>query len=142
MRVLPSVAAQSLQVAADQMVTGNVIPRMLLVIYQGTRPAAITDPATPSDELARITFVLNDEYDMQTDPDAVRAVLNPETPMLASATGDATYFRIYNRNNVAIFEGSITDRDGDGDMKLPIVHVVMGVFVRGVNLAIKLPTSL
>lgn len=142
MRILPTVAEQSLQVAINRMVEGNLAIRVLLVIYQGARPADLSVPAEASDELARITFALNNEYVMQTDADAVRAVLNTETPMLASGTGDATYFRIYNRNNVAIFDGSITDRDGDGDMKLPTVHVVTGQYVRGVNLAIKIPTSL
>ncbi|QIG74918.1 hypothetical protein [Rhizobium phage RHph_N46] len=141
MLILPEVAEAALQATMDIVVEGSISPRVVLVIYKGTAPGDLLVVANPADELARITFTLHDEYDMQTQVSAVVATLNPELPQLATQSGVASFFRIFNRDNVALFEGSITDRAGNGDLKLPITNMVAGIYVRGVSLKLKVPTA-
>ncbi|QIG70381.1 hypothetical protein EVB87_281 [Rhizobium phage RHph_N28_1] len=141
MLILPEVAEAALQATMDIVVEGSISPRVVLIIYKGTAPGDLLVAANSADELARITFTLHDEYDMQAQADAVIATLNPELPQLATQSGVASFFRIFNRDNVALFEGSITDRAGNGDLKLPITNMVAGIYVRGVSLKLKVPTA-
>ncbi|QXV74255.1 hypothetical protein [Rhizobium phage RHEph12] len=141
MLILPEVAEAALQATMDIVVEGSISPRVVLVIYKGTAPGDLLVAANPADELARITFTLHDEYDMQAQADAVVATLNPELPQLATQSGVASFFRIFNRDNVALLEGSITDRAGNGDLKLPTTNMVAGIYVRGVSLTLKVPTA-
>lgn len=55
--------------------------------------------------------------------------------------GDATWFRLYNGEGSPVLDGSVTDVDGDGDIKLNSTSMTIGGKVLITRLIIRIPVS-
>jgi hypothetical protein len=66
---------------------------------------------------------------------------NAVAPVDGLANGTATWFRIFDSNDVAIFDGSVTDQTGNGDLKLATTTIVADVPVTVVSLTGRMSTG-
>lgn len=60
-------------------------------------------------------------------------------PVTGVAAGDAGWFRLYDSNNVAIADGSVTATGGGGDITLATVTVSVGLTVDMTAFSINIP---
>lgn len=110
-----------------------------LAIYSGTRPVTGNDPIVAQTKL--IEFELPNpcfQGAVQVGSTGT-ATANPITPVTALASGNASFFRVFNSDDVAIFDGDVTDTTGNGDLKLSTVAVVAGIDVTVVSLTAIMP---
>lgn len=114
---------------------GNFIyPKLRL--YSGDRPATLATDIT--NQILLVEYQLNDPS--FTNPLFTSdMVLSLPAQKLALATGVASFFRIIGGGNQKLLEGSITDRDGDGDLKISTIDIVMGQYVRPLSFTISIP---
>lgn len=64
--------------------------------------------------------------------------ITPRTIILADGT--ATWFRIYNKDNIPILDGSVSDADGDGDIKFNTSEFTAEGKIAFTNIRLVLPT--
>lgn len=110
-----------------------------LVIYGGARPATV-DTAIGA-QTALVTFTLQKPafggaVDAGSGGTATAAAI---TPVQATATGTATFFRIFDSANVAVFDGDVTDTAGTGDLKVSSTSILTGIDVTVVSLTTTMP---
>lgn len=112
----------------------------LLRVYSGTRPAS-ADTALAGTETLLIEFELADPAfaASTTVGNTGTAVANAVTPVQALATGTASFFQILDSDETVIFDGSVTDINGVGDLKLSTTAVVSGIDVTVVSLTAVMP---
>jgi len=125
----------------------NAINRLLdmsdtpgsLVVYDGARPANV-DTAI-STQKALVTFVLpNPAFNNAVDTtNGGHATAGAVTPVKAAQTGTATFFRIFDGDGVAVFDGTVTDTTGNGDLKLSSTAVIKDIDVTVVSLTTTMP---
>lgn len=110
-----------------------------LVIYGGAAPAD-ADTAIGAQPVL-VSFDLPDPAfgpGADTNPGGT-VTLNAVTPVQASATGTATFFRIYNGDDDCVSQGSVTDTTGNGDLKISSTSVISGIDVTVVSGTITMP---
>lgn len=112
-----------------------------LVIYDGTRPAN-ADTAV-SGQVALVTFALHDPAFAPAAAVAGggQATANDIDPVVAAATGTATWFRAYDSDGKSVFDGAVTDTTGTGDLKLSSTSIVTGIDVTVVSLTANMGTG-
>lgn len=66
-------------------------------------------------------------------------VAKPITPVPATGTGDASFFRMFDRDNVKHLQGNVTAPNLGGNMELSSISVVNGVNVVVQSLIIQQP---
>lgn len=111
-----------------------------VVLYAGVRPANISDAITTQVQLAK--FLVDSSTGFTTvvaDPSGYKVRLNISNQVLSEATDTASFFRILSEEGVTILEGDITDESGSGEMTLPTVNVVMGIYMKAESIAITIP---
>jgi hypothetical protein len=97
------------------------VPAATIAIRSGTRPTLPSDTATGT-LLATVTLAdpafgsSSSGAATLTDPSSVNAV----------ATGTAAWFRAFDGNGLAVFDGSVTATGGGGDLTLSTVSIVSG----------------
>ena len=62
-------------------------------------------------------------------PGAIATAASITDDSSADATGTATFFRVTNRDNLAVIQGSVTATGGGGDMELNTVSIVASAVV-------------
>ena len=111
-------------VAGDSIVglisAGSVVARGYIEIRDGAQPSSPEAPATGK-ILAKLEFSNPAFKKFSNGVAQANAVFND---MQIDNTGVATWFRIYNRNNVPILDGSITGLKGGGDIELDNVNLI------------------
>lgn len=118
---------------------GTANPNARLAIFQGTRPA--TPTAHSAILLAQFTlpttlFGPSAIENAEANAYAVLASI-PEANILS--TGEAQWFRIFNRNDQAVMDGSVTDGSGNGDLKLQQTTLLAGRKVKIVSWITRYP---
>lgn len=110
-----------------------------LIIYSGTRPATVDTTITDQTEL--VTFTLADpSFGNATDVTAGGvATLEDVAAVQASATGTATFFRMFDSDGNAILDGEVTDTEGSGDLKLSSTSVIQDIEVTIVSMTATMP---
>ncbi|QBQ72149.1 virion-associated protein [Agrobacterium phage Milano] len=113
-----------------------------LRVYSGARPAN-PEAAVPGASVLLVDFELNDPAFLAATMVGSVASANADTvdPVNGAANGTATWFRISDSNGVAIFDGSVTDQTGTGDLKLATTTIVAGVPVTVVSLTGRMSTG-
>lgn len=107
-------------------------------IRSGTRPAAAADSATGT---LLATVVLEDPA-FGAGSSGVATIVNPAS-VLAVATGTATWFRALSSTPTTIFDGSVTETGGGGDLTLATVDLVedLGVDITGGTITVGAGTA-
>lgn len=113
-----------------------------LRIYSGARPAN-PEAAVPGASVLLVDFELEDPAFAPATMVGTVASANavPPDPVNGIVNGTATWFRVTDDNNVAIFDGSVTDQTGNGDLKLATTTIVGGVPVTVVSLTGRMSTG-
>lgn len=110
-----------------------------LIIYDGTRPAdGDEDPTT---QVALVEFDFGDPaFAAPVNVTAgAQATANPLAAVPATASGTASWFRIYDGDGNPLWDGTVTDTTGNGDLKVSSTTVVMGIEVSVVSLTFTQP---
>lgn len=100
------------------------------IIYKGTVPASVRAALGGDTGVLGTVIMGNPAFGNSADnaTDSVaEALANAIADTPAAATGTATFFRLFNRDNVALWQGSVTASGGGGDMELASTSVVAGV---------------
>lgn len=110
-----------------------------LVIYQGSRPANVGTAIGAQTPL--VTFTLNEvAFGNAVElASGATATANAVDNVQAQASGTAQFFRVFNGDGGAIFDGTVTDTSGNGDLKLSSVAVIEGIDVTVVSLTATMP---
>lgn len=113
-----------------------------LRIYSGARPAN-PEAAVPGGSTLLVDFELNDPAFAAATMVGNVASANAEAvdPVPGAANGTATWFRVSDSAGVAVFDGSVTDQTGNGDLKLATTTIVATVPVTVVSLTGRLSTG-
>jgi hypothetical protein len=93
-------------------------------IRSGTRPATVATAVTGT-LLAEVTL---EDPAFGAASSGAATVADPDS-VTAAATGTATWFRAYNSDDVAVFDGKVTVTGGGGDLTLATVDLVSGLSV-------------
>lgn len=132
-----SLATESKNVVGASTVTlidaGDIRSSGYIEIKSGTKPDNPQLDSTDSSTLATLTFS-NPAYGEFSNGSAL---VNPITSGVAVAQGIATWFRIYNRNEVAILDGNITITGQGGDIELDNIKILTGGTVQLISLNAK-----
>ena len=121
---LSAVAAMALCDAGTALLSGGS-----LALYSGT---PLVDPDVPiTTELELVRFPLKSPAFLPAvmDVDTAAAPIDPPDPVIATASGNASFFRFYDSVGTAVYEGTVSLTSGLGDMRLPTVAVVAGVSI-------------
>ncbi|MFC3724416.1 hypothetical protein [Neoaquamicrobium sediminum] len=112
-----------------------------LVIYEGARPATV-DTAIGA-QVALVTFALaNPSFAAAQDvSNSGHATANTIDPVQADANGTAQFFRVFDADGNAVFDGSVTDTGGNGDLKLSSTAIIENIDVTVVSLTASMPTA-
>lgn len=131
-------ACNSIVAQAD---IGTTNPTAKFVIYKGTMPAnveAALGGALPLVEMPMATPAFKPAVDNTVDGFA-DAVANPVAEVAATGDGTATFYRLFNRDNVAIWQGTVTEPNLGGDMELSSLTVIAGINVVVQSFTIRMP---
>lgn len=102
--------------------SGSTVSKPYISIYTGTQPASVQTAATGV-ELARLELSSNPFFP----PSEATMVARPISDELSvNADGEATWFRIYNRDNVAILDGVVSINGGSGALQFDTTTFVLG----------------
>lgn len=133
--------------AVAAIVACNALNRLLdmkdtpgkMIVFEGARPAGV-DVAI-STQKALVTFDLpNPAFANAVDTtNGAHATAGPITPVKAAQTGKADFFRVFDGDGVAVFDGSVTDTTGNGDLKLSSTAVIKDIDVTVVSLTTNMP---
>lgn len=109
-------------------------------IRSGTRPA---NPATAATGTLLATIPLNDPAFGNAATGVATAATTPTalTDASADASGTATWFRVYDSNNVAIMDGDIGATGSGADMELSATSIGAGQSVTVTSWTVTMPAS-
>ena len=111
--------------AVDRVDNGTTDANGDLVIYDGTPPADADTALSGNTVLARVELQ-NPAFGAASDdnPGAIAALLGtPLDDLDIDATGTASFFRVHDRDNNVIWQGSVTATGGGGDLELNSVSL-------------------
>lgn len=92
-----------------------------LVMYTGIRP---DQNGVPNGQKLISFSLSNPSFTTSNNGAVLSYSITPLTDVLVDGT--ATWFRIYNGNNLTILDGDISDINGDGDIKISSVDFTIG----------------
>lgn len=101
---------------------GSAVANGYIEIRDGTIPTSPQLPATGK-LLAKLEFS-NPAFKSFTNGIGQANTITNDTQV--DATGLASWFRIYNRNNIAVIDGQITTVGGGGDLEFDSVNFITG----------------
>ena len=135
-------AIAAVDAVADLVDVGATNPSGQLNMYSGTIPAD-ADTALTSQVLLAELVMTNPAFaggiDANPGGRAVAAAITDDSS--ANATGTASFFRVVNRNDLAIYQGTITGLAGGGDIELNSTAIQLGATVSITSLSITMPES-
>lgn len=110
-----------------------------LRIYAGARPATADDALGGATLLVEFTLDVNAFQPSIEVGNGATATANDIDPVTATATGTATFFQVVASDNDVIFDGSVSDTAGTGDLKLSTTAIASGIDVSVVSLTATMP---
>lgn len=132
--------------------SGPLLPYPELIVYDAAVIPEPTEKITTEVELIKYQLrfpVLPDDPIDSITSDANNYYLNmiPVTPVLTLADGTAKFFRLNAVSPLSngsffarpVLQGTVTDRTGDGPLKLPTITIGAGIYVRATLIRITLP---
>lgn len=106
-------------------------------IRSGSQPASV---ATAASGTLLATLTLSDPaFGAAANGVATASAITGDTS--ADATGTAGWFRVYDSNNTAVIDGSVTATGGGGDMTLNSVSIVAGGAVNVTAWTVTMPAG-
>lgn len=99
-----------------------------LIIYDGTAPANLTDSVAGTQVLA--TFTLGSPFAAAASGGGLTVTAPADvTATKTAAAAGASFFRVTKSDNTVIVQGTVSDVNGTGDLKLNSVAIQSGATV-------------
>lgn len=99
-----------------------------LIIYDGTAPANLTDSVAGTQVLA--TFTMSHPFAVPASGGGLTVTAPADVTAIKTAAGaGASFFRITKSDNTVVIQGTVTDVNGSGDLKLNSVAIQSGATV-------------
>lgn len=117
--------------------SGTTLANGFMEIRTGTKPATPQD--TASGILLGVVNFSNPAFGSFSNGVATANAISPDTA--ADNTGTAGWFRIYNRNSVAVMDGTITITGGGGDIEFDNVLFVAAGTIAISSLSLVMPIN-
>jgi hypothetical protein len=131
--VARNIACTSIISLIDQ---GTTLPNGYLQIRSGTKPPS--PQAAPTDGLLLATLSFsNPAFGPVNNGTTTANTISSDTNI--DNTGQASWFRIYNRDSGAVMDGSITATGGGGDLEFDFIDFVKGGTVNILSLTATMP---
>jgi hypothetical protein len=116
---------------------GTTNPNGFIEIRTGTKPAT-PETSAVGDLLATLNFS-NPAFGPFANGLATANTISPDTDV--DMNGIAGWFRAYDRNGNAVFDGSITIKGGGGDLEFDLIDFLKAGTVQITNLTSTMPVS-
>lgn len=116
---------------------GSTYPNGYFEIRTGTKPATPQDGASGT-LLATLSFSFP-AFGSFASGSATANAISPDTNV--DATGTAGWFRVYDRNGNAVFDGTVTITGGGGDIEFDNVNFIAAGTVQITSMTITMPTN-
>ena len=125
--------------AVDAVDAGSTDAAGQLVIYDGTPPTLVDDALSGNNILAELDMSTPPSFGNAADagPGATATANAITDDTAANATGTASFFRIFNRNNVAVLQGAVAT--SGAELNLNTVSIQSGATVEITSLTITMP---
>lgn len=135
-KLAPATAIAMANAGVDTIDGGSAAGK--LRIYSGTQPA---DPTVAPSGTLLVEFTLGDPaFGNASDGVAgATAAGNAVSPVPASNTGTASWFRIVDSDDAAILDGDITDTSGSGSLKVSSTAIIAAIDVSIVSMSFTQP---
>lgn len=155
--------ARLTRAAAASCLTGPGIARLIdaagagatIVVYEGEQPESADDelptglneegdPDPEADSVTElVSFTLPNPCfaDPAAANRASRVTANPIDPATVVADGTASFFRVYDAEGAAVYDGSVSLQGGTGDLQLSDLNLVSGIQVQVFSYTIEMPTG-
>jgi len=126
----------------DALDLGTADPTGTIIIYSGTAPALCDDALSGNTVLAELELS-NPAFGGAVDvTPGARATANAiASDPVANATGTASFFRAFDRDNIARFQGNVTATGGGGMLEVNTVSFVAGATVQITALTVTMPEA-
>lgn len=98
-------------------------------IYNGSRPANPSVAISSQTKLVDFVLPATAFGNAAAVTGGAQATANAVTPVAAAATGTASWFRVFDGDGAALWDGDVTDTAGSGDMKVSSTSIVSAVEV-------------
>jgi len=108
-------------------------------IYNGTRPANPSVAVSSQTKLVDFVLPATAFGDAAAVSGGATATANAVDPVNAAAAGTASWFRVFDGDGNAVFDGDVTDTGGAGDMKVSSTTIVSGIEVSIVSFTFTQP---
>lgn len=108
-------------------------------IYDGARPASPEIAVSTQNLLLQYELEKPAFADAVTVADGATADLVEVDPVSGTADGDAAWFRIYDGDGNACWDGTVSLTSGGGDIKVSAINVVTGIPVTIVSMSYTQP---
>lgn len=109
-----------------------------LIIYSGAIPDN-PDVAVSEGQLATFNLANPVFSDAVFANNGGYIALNNVPPVQASATGTASFFRMLDGTGKAVCQGTVTNTEGNGDVKVSSTSIIMGIDVTIVSYTMTYP---
>lgn len=117
-------------------------PNPVLNIYDGVEPDYVTDSITTQKTLVTIALAATNAFGSGVDvigEDYVESTAAPIADTPALEDGDAKWFRVFDKDGNARWQGSVTETGGGGDLEISSIKIIEGVNVVTVSLKVRMP---
>ena len=139
MKISTALATSMLQAASAAISAGAGPPR--IGVYSGTQPASADEPVSSQIELVSFLLVAP-VFGVPIEVDSgVQIEANPIDSANAAASGTASWFRVYDGDENAHLQGSVSLEGQGGDMIVGATVVVSGAPVTVSSLTVRQRTS-
>lgn len=125
-----SLKNQLLQHVVQLIDSGTTVTNPYIKIYTGSKPGSVQDSATGT-LLATLTMSTPHAFHGISNAIATARTITDDSSI--DATGTAGWFRIFNKNNVAVLDGDVSVLGSTGDLQFDSIQFVLGG-------AVQLPT--
>lgn len=115
--------------------SGSTNPNGYIEIRTGTKPTSPTFTATGT--LLATLNLADPSFSSFTNGVATANPISSDVDI--DSNGIAGYFRFYNKDNVAVFDGEITATGGGGDLEFDSVNFLKGGSVEIIALTVTIP---
>jgi len=135
------VAIAELDAVVDRADSGTTNPSARFTIYAGAMPANARAPL--GDATALVTIAMgNPAFGDAADnaaASAAEALANAIADTPALATGTASFYRLVDRDETVLWQGTVTEPNQGGDMEVSAINVVTGVNIVVQSFAMRAP---
>lgn len=111
-----------LEAVRDAVRSGSTVDRPYISVRSGTQPAGVHVPATGT-QLAVLQMAPNPFFPASNGSMLARPINND---ISIDADGVAGWFRVYNRDNVGVLDGSVSVNGGSGQLQFDTITFVLG----------------